>query len=359
MMMNKNYDGLAEKALSYYYAHRRFLPWRENPTPYHVWISEIMLQQTRVDTVIPYFNRFIENFPTIMDLANAPEDKLLKLWEGLGYYSRARNLQKAAKVLLDNYDASLPSDKSELMKLPGIGAYTAGAISSIAFGKSETAVDGNLIRIGSRLMAYRDSVSNAQGKKVMENFWLHLLPEKHAGDFNQAMMDLGATICLPNSEPLCLLCPIREYCLAFELGNPTDFPKKEIKKPRRIEEKTVFLLRFEEKILLQKRENGGLLGGLLQFPMADEHLQENDALSFLQNRGLVPIRIKAGVHAKHIFSHIEWRMISWEVVLDPFVVMENPKNDFDNSIWVEQTQLDEITLPTAFRKFRKRAAERF
>lgn len=357
--MIKSYDGLAKKALSYYYAHRRFLPWRENPTPYHVWISEIMLQQTRVDTVIPYFNRFIENFPTITDLANAPEEKLLKLWEGLGYYSRARNLQKAAKVLLENYDASLPPDKSELIKLPGIGSYTAGAIASIAFGKSETAVDGNLIRIGSRLMAYRDSVSNAQGKKVMENFWLNLLPKKHAGDFNQAMMDLGATICLPNSEPLCLLCPIREYCSAFELGNPTDFPKKEIKKPRRIEEKTVFLLRFEEKILLQKREDGGLLGGLLQFPMAEEHLGEDDALSYLQKRGLVPIRIQAGVQAKHIFSHIEWRMISWEVVLDPFVVMENPKNDFDNSIWVEQTQLDEITLPTAFRKFRKRAAERF
>ena len=338
---------LSEKILLYYREHRRVLPWRENPLPYFVWISEIMLQQTRVETVIPYFERFIRTFPTIEALANADEEILLKLWEGLGYYSRARNLHRAAAILVEQYEGKLPDSKKELMKLPGIGAYTAGAIASISFGKRETAVDGNLIRVGSRLSAYSGSTSSAEGRRVMDDFWQHLLPEQNAGDFNQAIMDIGATICLPNGEPLCSFCPINEFCKAYAQGNPTDYPTKKEKKTRRIENKTVFILRCENRLLLEKRAEGGLLGGLLQFPMCDGHLSEQEALDYWRAKSFVPIRIHENVQAKHIFSHIEWRMISWEIVVDPFIVME------DGDLWIDCAKLDQITLPTAFRAWRK------
>lgn len=377
---------IAEKALAYYYANRRILPWRENPAPYHVWISEIMLQQTRVDTVIPYFERFTRTFPTIADLANAPEDQLLKLWEGLGYYSRARNLQKAARIVVNEYGGELPAEKTELLKLPGIGSYTAGAIASIAFGKKETAVDGNLIRIGSRLLAYDGTISNAQGKRKMEDLWQNLLPDENSGDFNQAMMDIGATICLPNGTPLCLLCPIREHCKAFEEGDPTKYPKKELKKARRIEEKTVLILQAGDEFLFEKREDGGLLGGMLQFPMLSGHLSRLEVLEYLSDKNFYPVRIRSGAKSKHIFSHIEWRMISWEVQLsssekepsssDPIVCEEvsdfAPGNTQEKEnlpllqshrpiekemIRIRGEEIDQITLPTAFRTYRRRVAE--
>ncbi|MDO5061907.1 MAG: A/G-specific adenine glycosylase [Peptostreptococcaceae bacterium] len=325
--MNKNLKKLSAKVLSHYKKNRRILPWREDPTPYHVWISEIMLQQTRVDTVIPYFERFVQTFPTIRALAEGDEDTLLKLWEGLGYYSRARNIHKAAKLIVDKHQGEMPGSKEELLRLPGIGPYTAGAIASIAFGKKETAVDGNLIRVGTRLLAYDRSVVNAEGKRDLENFWASLLPEKNAGDFNQAIMDIGATICLPNGDPLCLICPINEFCTAFELGLQTDFPKKEVKKPRRVEKKTILLLFCEDKILLEKREDQGLLRGMWQFPMIDGHLSEDEARDHLQKNGLSAIRIHQGPRAKHIFSHIEWHMIAWEVRLDPFALLSVSTSD--------------------------------
>lgn len=386
--MNKKYQKLSAKVLSYYRQKRRILPWREDPTPYHVWISEIMLQQTRVDTVIPYFERFVKTFPTIRALAEGDKDTLLKLWEGLGYYSRARNIHKAARIVVEQYGGELPDNKEELMKLPGIGSYTAGAIASIAFGKKETAVDGNLIRVGARLLAYDRSVTNTEGKRDLENFWASLLPED-AGDFNQAIMDIGATICLPNVGPLCTICPISEFCIAFEHGSQTDLPKKTTKKPRRIEKKTIFLLYFEDEILLEKRSDSGLLRGMWQFPMIDGHLSEDEARDHLKSSGLSAIRIHRGPQAKHIFSHIEWHMVAWEIELDPFesreanpIVSEQtaegsrskvhetgfyydgPKKislptdpNRADLLWIEPDGLDEITLPTAFRIYRQRAKE--
>ncbi len=344
--MTDNINRLADKVLAYYQEHRRTLPWRENPLPYHIWLSEIMLQQTRVDTVIPYFERFTLALPTIQRLAEASEDELLKLWEGLGYYSRVRNLQKSAKILVSKYNGELPSSKSELMKLPGIGAYTAGAIASIAFGQKESAVDGNLIRIGTRLTAYSGPLTNAEGKKAMESFWTSHLPEQSAGDFNQALMDIGATICLPNAQPLCLICPLREFCKAHAQGNPTDYPAKELKKKRKIERKTLFVLRKDSLVLLEKREARGLLAGLLQFPMTDGYLSEDEVLSYLQGRSLHPLRIKSGLRSKHIFSHIEWHIRSWEIQLDPFLVQE------EDLLWIEAADLDRIALPTAFAPWR-------
>lgn len=350
-VMDKQQNALAFEVLEYYRNHRRILPWRENPQPYYIWLSEVMLQQTRVDTVIPYFERFISTLPDIAALSEAKEEVLLKLWEGLGYYSRVRNLQKAAKMLVTEYGGKLPSEKRELMKLPGIGAYTAGAISSIAFGKKETAVDGNLIRIGSRLMAYEGSISNADGKKKMEEFWEKLLPEEKAGDFNQAVMDIGARICLPNSVPLCDLCPLNTFCTACQNGNPMDYPKKELKKARKVEEKTVFLLFLEDRIALEKREDTGLLAGMWQFPMTTGHLSEEEALKWIEGRGLYAVRIQSGPSAKHIFSHIEWRMVSWQIRLDPFRVCENCSELF----WTEREQIDQLALPTAFKRYREEA----
>lgn len=369
-------NDIAVKLLEYYYTNRRILPWRENPLPYYVWLSEIMLQQTRVDTVIPYFNRFIESFPSIRALADAKEEDLMKLWEGLGYYSRARNLQKAAKLLVDFHNAQLPRTKSELLKLPGIGDYTAGAISSIAFGENEVAIDGNLIRIASRLNAFSDSTKTSHGKKYIQSYWQEILPEGKAGDFNQALMDLGATICLPNAKPLCLICPIRSHCIAFEQGNPQDYPKKEPKKEKRVESKTVFILYHEGQILLEKRKPGGLLGGLLQFPLYDGHLSKEEVVRYLSDKGFHPLRIQRSIDAKHVFSHIQWNMISWEIELDPFLVEEKPLNfilhlpekeyreyllskETTHSVWIDQSSLNQVTLPTAFRAFRNLVKNKF
>lgn len=339
-----------KSVMDYYYAHRRILPWREDPKPYYVWISEIMLQQTRVETVIPYFERFIKKFPTVGDLASGSEEDLLKLWEGLGYYSRARNLQKAAKVIVSIYGGDLPSTKKELLDLPGIGPYTAGAISSIAFGQKETAVDGNLIRVGCRISAYGGSVKGASGKNVMEDFWQDLLPEKNAGDFNQAIMDIGSTICLPNGAPRCEVCPAAAYCKAYQNGNPTDYPRKEEKKPRKIEEKTIWILYSDEAIAFEKRQEVGLLAGMWQFPMADGHLDEEAAKNWLNEKNLSALRIVKGPNAKHIFSHIEWHMVSWKVFLDNLLVREESEDSF---VWFSKEETDQITMPTAFRKFRE------
>lgn len=348
-MDHRNKD-LAQKVLTYYNTHRRILPWREDPRPYYVWLSEIMLQQTRVETVIPYFNRFIETFPTVRDLAEGSEEVLLKLWEGLGYYSRARNLQKAAGILMEQYEGKLPSTKVQLIALPGIGPYTAGAIASIAFGKKETAIDGNLLRVGSRLLAFGGVVTKGEGKKKIEEFWQEVLPEDRPGDFNQAIMDIGATICLPNRDPLCQSCPLSSLCKAYEQGNSVDYPQKEEKKPRKMQEKTVFLLYDADNIALQKRNDKGLLAGLWQFPMAEGHLDEEQAIRWLSQNSLQALRLGQGPSAKHIFSHIEWRMICWVVKIDPFRVREKAPEDF---VWMTKEEVDTIALPTAFRKFRQ------
>lgn len=351
------WEGLDTKVLDYYQKNGRSLPWREDPTPYHVWISEIMLQQTRVDTVIPYFNRFMAQYPTITELAQAEEESLLKLWEGLGYYSRIRNIHKAAQALVDNYQGALPQTKKQLLQLPGIGDYTAGAIASIAFGQKETAIDGNLIRIGSRLIAYGDTTKNAAGKKAMEDLWQQLLPDQQPGDFNQAMMDIGATICLPNREPLCSKCPLASYCSAYANGNPMDYPYKDQKAAKKHQDWTLFILLKDNQVLLEKRPSKGLLASMLQFPMAEGNLDEDQALQWLRKHHHPPLRLKKGPASKHIFTHIQWQMSSWIVELDPFVVMEKNENQPNNQQWESIHAMDHITLPTAYRDFRQAVRE--
>ncbi len=346
---------LAERVLTYYDEHARSLPWRDEPTPYRVWVSEIMLQQTRVDTVIDYFNRFMTVFPTVADLAEAEEDVLLKQWEGLGYYSRARNLKKAAQTIVDEWGGLLPSEKKDLLTLAGIGDYTAGAIASIAYGKDEVAVDGNFIRVACRLLAYDGDVWKSAGKRLITEFWQMVLPTTKASQFNQAVMDIGATICLPNGEPKCGECPLSVYCQSFRQGNPLDYPLKKQKKKRKIEKKTVLLLYSYNQVMINKREEKGLLAGMLEFPMLDGERTKDEVLTWLKERGYEALRIKKGERAKHIFSHIEWHMNSWEVEVDCFSVFESPENSYR---WVDCKQISEITLPTAFKVFRKEVMRR-
>ncbi|MCR4587633.1 MAG: A/G-specific adenine glycosylase [Lachnospiraceae bacterium] len=294
---------------------KRELPWRSDPTPYHVWLSEIMLQQTRVEAVKEYYARFLQTLPTVESLAKAPEDQLLKLWEGLGYYSRVRNLQKAARVLEDR-QYILPDEKKLLLELPGIGSYTAGAIASIAFGKKETAVDGNLLRVLSRLREDPRCIDEQKTKSAVEAELLEIYPEEGCGDCNQAFMDLGATVCVPGGAPLCHICPLKPYCKAGQKGTWKNYPVRKAKAGRKIEDRTIIILVDEDKIALHKRPDKGLLAGLYEFINLEGHLTRQEVLDYLGAFGLKSLRVRKLADAKHIFSHIEWHMIGYEVKAD-------------------------------------------
>ncbi len=307
--------------LSWYELHHRTLPWRIQPTPYRIWISEIMLQQTRIEAVIPHYHAFLERMPNVRALAEIPEEELLKMWEGLGYYSRARNLQKAAKFLIANGQEDLPNTYKELLKLPGIGEYTAGAIASIAFGEAVPAVDGNVMRVLARLLGCDEDVLSPKGKKIFTQFATQLLPPQASGVFNQAVMELGETVCVPNTAPKCEKCPFVEVCFSRKNNATARLPVRRKLKARKIEWRTVFVLVTNEqppRILLHKRDANGLLGGLYEFPNADDVLSEQEALSFLENMGVSTDMVYPLPPAKHIFTHVEWRMQGYFAMIEPF-----------------------------------------
>lgn len=305
--------------LVWYNENARDLPWRRTKDPYLIWVSEIMLQQTRVEAVLGYYERFTSALPTVTDLALCPEDRLLKLWEGLGYYSRARNMQKAARIVCESYAGQMPASAAALMKLPGIGEYTAGAISSIAFGQAEPAVDGNVLRVIARLEAISDNIMNESVKKKIREE-LRGLYDANDGTFgllNQAFMDLGAGVCLAGSAPKCDICPISSYCRCFELGLQSELPVRVKKQKRRIEKRTVLLIRRDETYAIRKRPDSGLLSGLYEFPNETGELSSDDALAKAESLGLMPLRIKKLSAAKHIFSHVEWHMTGYEILVAP------------------------------------------
>ena len=289
----------------------RILPWREEPKPYYVWISEIMLQQTRVEAVKSYFERFIRELPDIQALAEVPEERLLKLWEGLGYYSRARNLKKAAGIVMQEYAGRLPDTKEELLKLPGIGPYTAGAIASIAYGRVAAAVDGNVLRVMMRLRGSFEDITKESVKRELGKALEKVMPEECPGAFTQAMMELGATVCLPNGKPLCEQCPVMHLCKAFQQGTELQIPVKPEKKARRIEKKTIFVLETPAGLLLHKRQAKGLLAGLWEFPNYSGRLGSEAAEELLGNMGYSVQELSSMGEAKHIFSHIEWHMTGY------------------------------------------------
>ena len=298
---------LSRQLLAWYDQNRRQLPWRDDPSPYHVWLSEIMLQQTRVSAVREYYTRFLSALPTIESLAKADEDLYLKLWEGLGYYSRVRNLHKAAGIVMERHGGRLPADRSALRALPGIGDYTAGAVASIAFGLPEPAVDGNVLRICARLSCCDDSVGDERVKRMFREELRDRYPPDRCGDFTSAVMELGETVCVPGT-PDCPACPLAGMCGANRTGRQTDYPVMPEKKPRKIQKKTVFLLVCGDRAALRKRPDRGLLAGLWEFPNTEGILTPAQAAETAARWGCEPLSTEPCGGAIHIFTHLEWHM---------------------------------------------------
>ena len=338
----ESFKHLPEVLLPWYERNKRDLPWREDREPYHIWLSEIMLQQTRVEAVKAYYRRFLNALPTIAGLAVCDDEVLHKLWEGLGYYSRVRNLKKAAQVIMAEHGGCFPTNFAAVRALPGIGDYTAGAVCSIAFNQPTPAVDGNVLRVISRLTEDDTPIDLPACKEMVRKELAEIYPEA-AGEFTQALMELGATLCGPNWTPRCGECPCRAFCGGALHGTAARFPVKLPKKQRKTEEKTVLILSCDGCCALEKRPESGLLAGLWQFPNLPGRLESAAALDAVCRMGLKPREILRSVERKHIFTHIQWEMrgIYLEVV--------EPAGPFT---WMTAEQIrNEAALPTAFRQF--------
>ena len=328
--------------LPWYYENRRELPWRRDREPYHIWVSEIMLQQTRVEAVKGYYERFLGVLPTVEALAGCDDELLHKLWEGLGYYSRVRNLKKAANVILEQYGGSFPVTHDEILALPGIGAYTAGAVCSIAYDLPTPAVDGNVLRVFARLTDDPSPIDLPETKKAVTQALAEIYP-KEAGDFTQALMELGATVCGPNKAPDCENCPCKGICLGYRNGTAESLPVKAPKKAKRQENRTVFILRCGSLYALEKRPAKGLLAGLWQFPNTETHLNTQQALEAVQAMGLKPREIFREVERKHIFTHIQWNMKG--------IYLETSEICGDFHWFTAEEISTRAALPTAFKQF--------
>ncbi|MBD7939505.1 MULTISPECIES: A/G-specific adenine glycosylase [Cytobacillus] len=316
--------------LSWFEKEQRDLPWRKDKDPYKVWVSEIMLQQTRVDTVIPYFLRFMEAFPTVKDLAEAEEEKVLKLWEGLGYYSRARNLQSAVREVHEQYDGVVPNNIKDISALKGVGPYTAGAILSIAYGEPEPAVDGNVMRVLSRILMIENDIAKASSRKIFEAAVRELISHDNPSYFNQALMELGALICTPTS-PSCLLCPVRDHCHAFYEGKQAELPVKTKKaKNKHVQIASAILANSKGELLIRKRSNKGLLANLWEFPNEEIHLQIESDKQQLQNQlsksydTHVKINQRIG-QLDHVFTHLTWHINLYEGEIHSVTETDNVK----------------------------------
>lgn len=339
-----------ERLLAWYRANRRELPWRQTSNPYHIWLSEIMLQQTRVEAVKPYYARFLETCPTVEALASLPSERLMKLWEGLGYYSRARNLQKAAKEVVERHGGSLPASYEQLRELCGVGDYTAGAIASIAFGIRVPAVDGNVLRVLARVQGSREDITQPAVKKAWREKLAEVVPSA-AGDFTQSLIELGATVCVPNGPPRCESCPMAPVCVATREHLTDEIPVRSAKKPRRIEKKTVLLIRDGDRTALHKRPETGLLAGLYELPNVEGHLSEDELLRYVRSIGFEPLRIERLEDSKHIFTHIEWLMIAYAVRITPEF------DGFHGASGMLLVQNDDLranyAIPSAFSAYKK------
>ena len=338
----ENLNALTAPLLTWYDLNGRTLPWRSVVTPYRTWVSEIMLQQTRVSAVIPYFARFMGELPDIPALADVPEERLFKLWEGLGYYSRARNLQRAAKLVVPHCGGALPRTYEGLLKLPGIGEYTAAAIASINFGEPVAAVDGNLLRVAARVSGCGGDIMDAKVRRLFRQKLDAAIDPNCPGAYNQAMMDLGATVCLPNGAPKCEICPARMMCEAYKNSLTEVLPVRAKKKARKIEERTVLLLFQNGKAALRKRADTGLLASLWEFPSVLGNLDEAGVSLALAQMGLSAKSIEPTGSAKHIFTHIEWDMKGY---------FADVTGETDDLFWTDAAAFDAAAIPTAFKKF--------
>ena len=333
---------IAAPLTAWYKNNKRDLPWRRDREPYHVWISEIMLQQTRIEAVIDYYARFITALPDVKSLSEVDDDALMKLWEGLGYYSRARNLKKAAQIIMDDRGGVFPKTFDELKKLPGIGEYTAGAIASICYDEKVPAVDGNVLRVIARVQGSRENILLPLTKAKFTEQLRKIMP-RHAGAFNEALMELGELICLPNGAPLCGNCPLKEHCAAFTGGLTAEIAVRVKKMTRRRADLSVFIVISPDgRIALEKRPEKGLLSNLYQLPNVEGFHDEAELNSILRGLGVEPRSVEFIKTAKHVFTHIDWHMRVYRVAADPIN---------DRFIWATEDELESAySLPTAFRK---------
>ncbi len=340
--MSKNLSPIVEPLLNWFDQNKRELPWRRDKEPYHVWISEIMLQQTRIEAVTSYYARFLDALPDVEHLSRVDDDALMKLWEGLGYYSRARNLKKAAIVIMEEYGGEFPQAFIELKKLQGIGEYTAGAIASICFDEKVPAVDGNVLRVIARVQGSRDNVLLPQTKKSVTEQLRKIMPQR-AGAFNEALMELGELVCLPNGAPLCDSCPLKEHCTAFKKGLTEQIPVRVKKMKRRRADKSVFMITDPDgRIAIEKRPDTGLLSGMYQLPNVEGFHTDDELKEILQEWKSAPIDIVFTKEAKHVFTHIDWYMKAYHVTVE---------EHHDRFIWVTEDELkNSYPLPTAFQK---------
>lgn len=342
---------LVQPLLEWYYQNKRILPWRVDKEPYHIWVSEIMLQQTRIEAVIGYYQRFMKELPTIKDLAYCQQDRLLKLWEGLGYYNRVRNLQKAAQIIMERYNGVFPNSYDEILTLPGIGEYTASAISSICFSLKEATVDGNVLRVYMRVNNCYDNIDNMKVRKKVREELIKIMP-KDSGGFNEALMELGETICIPSGIPKCKECPIREYCKAYQNQTYLELPVRQEKKEKKKEFYTILLLVYQSRIAIEKRKGTGLLHNMWQFPNIESHLDRKQLEEYLETYKTEVSIIKSAISYTHIFTHKKWDMCSYFIKLDKEVQLEDV-------IWVSLEELEEeYAIPTAFQPFKKYLKEK-
>lgn len=353
MVENFDLKQLVRPLLTWYDGHARILPWREEPTAYHVWVSEIMLQQTRVEAVKPYYERFLKTFPTVKELSQADEEILLKMWEGLGYYNRVRNLHKAAVQIMEQFHGRVPDTYEALVKLPGIGSYTAGAVASIAYQRAVPAVDGNVLRIIARVRMDDGDILDNKVKKRVEEELLTIMPQDRPGDFNQAMMELGATVCIPNGEAKCGECPWYSFCQARMQDCIQEYPKKKAKKARTVEYKTILLIQDEHKTAIRKRPAKGLLAGMYEFPWIEGLCTQEEVLTYLKKIGFEVIHIKKLEQSKHIFTHKEWHMTGYEIRVDELATAEITKKK-SGLLFVEPSKTQELfPIPSAFAAYTK------
>ena len=341
--MNFNWMDIKEPLLKWYQQQHRDLQWRNTKNPYNIWISEIMLQQTRVEAVKGYYTRFLQELPDICSLAKVSEEKLLKLWEGLGYYNRARNLQKAAIIIMEAYNGEFPKEYQEVIKLPGIGEYTAGAICSICYGKPTPAVDGNVLRVVMRLANCYDNIDEMKTKRQVREWLSEVYKQGQCAELTQAFMELGAVVCIPNGNPKCEECPLADRCVAYRQQTFLELPVRKEKKKQKIEKKTIFVLHDGEKYGIQKRPDKGLLANMWEFYHKEGRMDKQEALDFVSKQGFEPVTIEKEIPYTHIFSHVEWRMTAYYITC---------KKKKQNLKWVKKEELESsYALPTAFKKF--------
>lgn len=336
----------ANNISEWYSLYHRPLPWRQDTNPYHVWISEIMLQQTRIEAVIDYYHRFIQTLPTIQDLAIISEEELLKLWEGLGYYNRAKNLKKAALIIMDKYHGQFPTTYEAILQLPGIGEYTASAIASICFNVPQVTIDGNVLRVYTRFYEDKRNVDEVKTKKAIRADLMTIIPQK-SGDFNQGLMEIGETLCLPKGTPRCQLCPLQKDCQSYLHQTYDQIPIKKMKAPKLEEHYTILIFIYNSQVAIEKRQDPGLLQHLWQFPNLKGELSLEDVSQHLKDYQISYKTIQSDIHYQHTFTHKKWLLSSFEIEL-----LKQP--NFPSYQWININSLnDTYAIPSAFRPIKE------